>query len=43
MEYLGLMVILVLPIYRALFKMHGRLTRVETICEFLYEKNGGKK
>jgi len=39
-EFLNL---LILPIYWMLYKFHGRLTKVETQIDFLFEKNGGKK
>lgn len=42
MEYLGAIVILITPIYLILFKIQGRLTKVETKVSFLFEKNGGE-
>jgi len=43
MEFIGSVVLLVVPIYLLLFRIQGRLTKVETKIKFIYEKNGGKE
>lgn len=43
MEIIGIVIFLVSPIYWGLYKLHGRLTKVETKVGFLFRKNGGEE
>jgi len=42
LSLLGGFFVLISPLYWGLYKINGRLTKVETQVGFLFEKNGGK-
>jgi len=43
MEIVGIVILIISPIYWGLYKLNGEVKEIKMKVKFLYEKNGGKK